>query len=203
MKPQDEMNVSNRFSALIVSAIALSIATFSPTAADAKDKLIMSMVSDGSGSDLFVPCESSGLVKMIGPKIQILLKKLDGKPSGDGTLCTDDDIICVVQSDVHMNGSQHVLVSRTVLRGDLKRGNMKIKVDTCATNPALCALPALSVRTTGTSVTCFAADQDFATPIFSGGSLNSCEGVALNDFPLPTNGVIAETGMMGTCDDPA
>ena len=73
MKPQDEMNVSNRFSALIVSAIALSIATFSPTAADAKDKLIMSMVSDGSGSDLFVPCESSGLVKMIGPKIQILL----------------------------------------------------------------------------------------------------------------------------------
>jgi len=202
MKPQDEMNVSNRFSTLIVSAIALSIATFSPTAADAKDKLIMSMVNKGGdgASSLFANCQSSGSSKLMGPKIQILLKKLDGKPTGDGLLCSGDDVICIVRSNVNWVAGAP-FVSNTILRGDTKRGNMKIKVDTCDENPALCAVPALDVRITGTTVTCYEGDPNFVTPTFSGGPLNSCEGVVLGDIDLPTSAVIAETGMMGTCDN--
>ena len=202
MKPQDQSKRSNGLYYLISGIVAVAVAVLSPSAAPAKDKHIMSMTHDGSSdSDLFIGCESSGLLKMMGPKIQILLKKLNGKPSGDGTRCTADDFICIVKSDVHMSGSQDVFVSRTVLRGDPKRGNLKIKVDTCDTNPALCALPVLDVRTTGTSATCYEADPGFVTPTFSGGPLSACEGVVLGAFDLPTSPVIAETGMMGTCDD--
>jgi len=84
-----------------------------------------------SGSDLFIGDESSGLLKTVGPETQILLKKLDDKPGGDGTKCTADDSICIVKPDVHRIGSQDVFGSRTLLRGDPKRGNLKIKVDTC------------------------------------------------------------------------
>ncbi len=200
MSLQRKMKLSYRFSCLLAGAITFAFASLAPSGAAAKDKIIHSMTNDGAGSNLFKGCQSSGLVKMIGPKIQIQLKKLEGKPTGDGNKCTTDDIICIVKSDVHMSGEQDVFVSRTVLRGDLKRGNMKIKVDTCDTNPALCAIPALDVRTTGTVVTCYENDPSFATPVFGGGPLSDCEGVALDEFPLPTSPVIAETGMMGTCD---
>ncbi len=81
-----------------------------------------------------------------------------------------------------MSSNQDVFVSPTVVRGDLKRGDLKIKHDTCDENPGLYAIPVLDVRTTGTQVTCFAADPDFVTPLSSGGALNACEGVALNAF---------------------
>lgn len=192
--------LSNGFFYTLVGTMTMALVGMAPANAEAKDKLIMSMTQDGSGSALFVGCQSSGLVKMMGPKIQVQLKKLAGKPSGDGILCTDDDIICIIQSDVHMSGGQDIFVSRTVVRGDLKRGNLKIKHDTCDKNPALCAIPVLDVRTTGTQVTCYEADPGFVTPAFTGGPLNECEGVALSAFALPTSPVLAETGMMGTCD---
>lgn len=192
--------LSNGFFYTLVGTMTMALVGMAPADAEAKDKLIMSMTQDGSGSALFVGCQSSGLVKMMGPKIQVQLKKLAGKPSGDGILCTDDDIICIIQSDVHMSGGQDIFVSRTVVRGDLKRGNLKIKHDTCDKNPALCAIPVLDVRTTGTQVTCYEADPGFVTPAFTGGPLNECEGVALSAFALPTSPVLAETGMMGTCD---
>ena len=191
---------SNGFFYTLVGTMTVALVGMAPADARAKDKHITSMTNDGSGSALFVGCQSSGLVKMMGPKIQVQLKKLAGKPSGDGILCTDDDIICIIQSDVHMSGGQDIFVSRTVVRGDLKRGNLKIKHDTCDKNPALCAIPVLDVRTTGTQVTCYEADPGFVTPTFTGGPLNECEGVALSAFALPTSPVLAETGMMGTCD---
>jgi len=195
-----KMKLSNGFFYTLVGAMTMALVGMVPANAEAKDKLIMSMTHDGSGSDLFVGCQSSGLLKIMGPKIQVQLKKLAGKPSGDGILCTDDDIICIIESDVHMSGAQDVFVSRTVVRGDLKRGNLKIKHDTCDENPALCAIPSLDVRTTSTQLTCFEADPDFVTQTLSGGPLHACAGVALSAFPLPTSHVIAETGMMGTCD---
>lgn len=202
MKSQRKMKLSNRFSYLLVGAITLAWACLAPPAAHAKDKLIMSMVNKGDpgASSLFVGCQSSGLVKMIGPKIQILLKKLDGKPSGDGLSCSGDDVICIVRSNVNWVAGTP-FVSNTILRGDTKRGNMKIKVDTCDENPALCAIPALDVRITGTTVTCYEGDPTFVTPTFTGGPLNNCEGVVLGEIDLPSSPVIAETGMMGTCDD--
>ena len=201
MKPRSKTKRSNGFSYLLVGAITFSLASLSPSAAHAKDKLITSMVNKGGAgaSSLFVNCTSSGLSKIMGPKIQILLKKLDGKPTGDGNLCTGDDIICIVRSNVNWVAGAP-FVSNTILRGDPKRGNMKIKVDTCDENPALCAIPSLDVRITGTTVTCYEGDPSFVTPTFSGGPLNSCEGVVLGDIALPTSPIIAETGMMGTCD---
>ena len=203
MKSRRKMKPSIRFSYLLAVAITFALASLSPPAAHAKDKIIHSMTHNGAAdSDLFRVCESSGLVKMIGSKIQILLKKLKDKHTTDGSKCTDDDIICVVRSDVHMNGSTNVLVAHTILRGDAKRGNMKIKVDTCDENSGLCPIPALDVRTTGTTVICYKADPNFTTPTFTGGQLASdCEGVVLGPLTLPQNGVIAEKGMVGTCDD--
>ena len=203
MNPGSKTKLSNQFPYLLVGIIAFSWTCLAPSAAHAKDKIIHSMTHNGAAdSDLFTVCESSGLVKMIGSKIQIQLKKLKNKHTTDGSKCTDDDIICVVRSDVHMSGSTNVLVANTILRGDAKRGNMKIKVDTCDVNAALCPVPALDVRTTGTTVICYKADPNFTTPIFTGGQLASaCEGVVLGEFILPQNGVIAEKGMVGTCDD--
>ena len=94
-----KMKLSNGFFYTLVGAMTVALVGMAPANAEAKDKLIMSMTQDGSGSDLFVGCQSSGLVKMMGPKIQVQLKKLAGKPSGDGILCTDDDIICIIESE--------------------------------------------------------------------------------------------------------
>ena len=203
MNPGSKTKLSNQFPYLLVGIIAFAWTCLAPSAAHAKDKLITSMVNKGGSgaSSLFVNCQSSGLSKIMGPKIQILLKKLDGKPTGDGISCSGDDVICIVRSNVNWVAGAP-FVSNTILRGDTKRGNMKIKVDTCDENPNLCAIPSLDVRITGTTVTCYEGDPSFVTPTFNGGPLNSCEGVALGDIDLPTSPIIAETGMMGTCDKP-
>jgi hypothetical protein len=151
---------------------------------------------------------SAGKVKLLAEKVQIQLKKLSGKPTTDGVVCTDDDIICIMTANVHLATVENFGVSYTVFRGDLKRGNMKIKHDMCAENPTLCGASEIDVRTTNIGVVCYEADPTWVNPSFNAagsdgdGAISPCEGATLvfggGPFTVPSTAVIAVDGM-STC----
>jgi hypothetical protein len=191
---------------LLVASAALVL--LAAPAGAAKDKIQMSMTSVAGTGGIFERCVSSGKIKLQAEKVQIQLKKLREKPTTDGVICTDDDIICIMTSDVHLSVAENFGVSYTVFRGDLKKGNMKIKYDMCAENATLCGSTEIDVRTTDIRVACYEADPAWVNPSFNAagtngdGAISPCEGSTMvfggGPFTVPSTPVIAVAGM-STC----
>ena len=190
-----------RLPALLSTAVLVA-ASFLPETAQAKDKMIFSMVNGEPTNANFVQCQSQGLAKIVGTKMQIQLKKLENLPDTDGVPCSGDEYICVITSEVSL-GVPSFATSYTFFQGDLKKGSLKLKHDMCKENSTLCGTGVVST-TTGLAIQCYEPDPSWPLPAFNAagtagsGAVNSCEGVQLSLFgvpTLPTSAVIAELGM--------
>ena len=173
-----------------------------PSVALSKDKMIYSMVNVTPTDANFVQCQSQGLAKIVGTKMQIQLKKMQGLADTDGIPCSGDEYICVITSEVSL-GIPNFATSYTFFQGDVKKGSLKIKHDLCKENATLCGTGVAST-TTGLTIQCHYPDSTWPLPAFNAsgspgsGAVNTCEGVQLSAFGVPTlpsTPVIAQLGL--------
>lgn len=174
-------------------------------AAQAKDVTLRPFTnpagSGGAGAGAaFVNCTSSGQSKggggKYGTQVQIQLKKLNLDDT-DQIPCTDDDVICLQQTTNTVPGIGS-LATEILFRAEVKKGQIKIKHDLCAENPALCpgtlgATPSYAER-----IVCYAADPTFTPAITYTLVPNACEGLVLSQA-TPSSALIAESGSTSGC----
>ena len=170
-------------------------------AAQAKDTTLRPFTNPVVSSTApFADCSSSGALKggggKFGTQVQIQMKKLN-LPDTDGIPCTDDDVICLQQTTNTVPGIGS-LATEILFRAEVKKGQIKIKHDLCAENPALCpgtlgATPSYAER-----IVCYAADPTFTPAITYTLVPNACEGLVLSQA-TPSSALIAESGSTSGC----
>jgi hypothetical protein len=142
-------------------------------------------------------------------QVQIKLLKLLA-PDGvskladtDQTPCTADDIICITNATTDLGGD-----SSTILRGEVKKGNVIIKHDLCKeTDPdgpgpmvgLLC--PPTTLSTWANDTICYEADAAYAQlPTLALPAPNQCMGVVVGSFAAaPSSAILAREGATFAC----
>ena len=120
--------------ALVATAIAIPAVSH---AGDKSQSTLVSPVATGSGAPVDIGTKSVSAVWINGVskgktqgddkcKVQIQLGKVS-LPDSDQTPGTGDEVICVSDAKVNVNGNP--LNTTAVFRGEVKKGNVKIKAD--------------------------------------------------------------------------
>lgn len=128
-------------------------------------------------------------------KIQMQLQKMT-IPDSDQTPGTGDEVICISDSKLNVAGAP--LTTTTILRGEIKKGQVKIKYDLAAEGTG--CFPAKSggpgVASYESRTTCYAPDPTYNPALTIALASDGTSGIVIgSSAPHPSSGIIAVDGI--------